>query len=118
MQQRKVHSYKDQIALAQDTGQPIPQLATPRPYVVFYRQRATLGLDGIVVRNIVRDPSCKEEILGTAFVLKLLGGVSTLILAVVAVSLLRPHENLTRWLVGITAAGMNFQAFDVIYCIF
>ncbi|MCC6551344.1 MAG: flippase, partial [Ignavibacteriaceae bacterium] len=83
-------------------------------FVALFSTFATLGLDGIVVRNIVRGPSCKEEILGTAFVLKLLGGVSTLIFAVVAVSLLRPHENLTRWLVGITAAGMIFQAFDVI----
>ncbi|MDP3051062.1 MAG: oligosaccharide flippase family protein, partial [Eubacteriales bacterium] len=30
-----------------------------------------LGLDGIVVRNIVRDPSSKDEILGTACVLKI-----------------------------------------------
>jgi len=75
---------------------------------------ATLGLDGIVVRNIVRDPSCKDEMLGTAFVLKLLGGVLTLLLTMGTISLLRPHDNLTRWLVGITAAGMIFQAFDVI----
>ncbi len=75
---------------------------------------ATLGLDGIVVRNIVRDPSCKDEMLGTAFVLKLLGGALTLLLTMGAISLLRPHDNLTRWLVGITAGGMIFQAFDVI----
>lgn len=75
---------------------------------------ATLGLDGIVVRNIVRDPSFKDEILGTAFVLKLLGGALTLVFAVLTVSLLRPHENLIRWLVGIIAAGTIFQAFDVI----
>ncbi len=75
---------------------------------------ATLGLDGIVVRNIVRDPSCKDEMLGTAFVLKLLGGVLTLLLTMGAISLLRPHDSLIRWLVGITAGGMIFQVFDVI----
>lgn len=83
-------------------------------FVALFSTFATMGLDGIVIRDIVRDPSYKDEILGTAFVLKLLGGISTLILAVVAVSLLRPHENMTRWLVGIIAAGTIFQAFDVI----
>lgn len=83
-------------------------------FVALFSAFATLGLDGIVVRDIVRDPSYKNEILGTAFILKLLGGISTLILAVGAVSLLRPHDNLTRWLVGIIAAGTIFQAFDVI----
>lgn len=83
-------------------------------FVALFSTFATMGLDGIVIRDIVRDPSYKDEILGTAFVLKLLGGISTLIFAVAAVSLLRPHENLTRWLVGIIAAGMIFQAFDAI----
>jgi O-antigen/teichoic acid export membrane protein len=35
---------------------------------------ATLGLQGIVVRDIVNDPSCKEETLGTAALLHLIGG--------------------------------------------
>ncbi len=83
-------------------------------FVALFSTFATLGLDAVVIRDIVRDPSCKEEILGTTFVLKLLGGVSTLIFAVAVVSLLRPHENLTRWLVGIIAAGTIFQAFDTI----
>lgn len=42
-------------------------------FTALFSTFATLGLDGIVVRNIVRDPSFKDEILGTAFVLKLLG---------------------------------------------
>lgn len=75
---------------------------------------ATLGLDRIVVRDIVRDPSCKNEILGTAFALKLLGSVLALLLSVGAIHLLRPDDRLSLWLVGITAAGMIFQAFDTI----
>ena len=67
-----------------------------------------------MVRDIVRDPSCKDETLGTAFVLKLIGGALTLLLTIGAISLLRSHDSLTRWLVGITAAGMIFQAFDTI----
>lgn len=83
-------------------------------FVALFGTFATLGLDGIVVRDIVRDPSRKNEILGTAFVLKLLGGVLTLLLTMGAISLLRPHDILVSWLVGITVCGTIFQAFDVI----
>lgn len=83
-------------------------------YVALFTAFAKLGLDSVVVRNIVRDPSHKEEILGTAFILKIIGGVLTLLLTVGVISLIRPDEVLTRWLVGIIAAGMTFQAFDTI----
>lgn len=75
---------------------------------------ATLGLDGIVVRDIVRDPSCKEETLGTAFLLKFFGGLLTFLSTGVGIYLLRSDDTLTRWLVGIVAVGTMFQAFDVV----
>jgi PST family polysaccharide transporter len=69
---------------------------------------------GLWCEDIVRDPSCKDETIGTAFVLKLIGGTLTLLLTIGAISLLRSHDSLARWLVGITAAGIIFQAFDTI----
>jgi polysaccharide transporter, PST family len=83
-------------------------------FVALFSAVATLGLDGIVVRNIVRDPSCAEGILGTAFVLKLAGGMAALLLSMGSIILLRHGETMAHWLVGITAAGMIFQAFDTI----
>lgn len=83
-------------------------------FVSLFSAFATLGLDSIVVRDLVRYPTCKDEILGTTFALKLIGGLFTLLLTVGIISLLRPNETLTHWLVGITAVGMIFQPFDVI----
>jgi O-antigen/teichoic acid export membrane protein len=83
-------------------------------FVSLFSAIATLGLDGIVVRNIVRDPSSKEEILGTAFVLKLMGGIAALLLSTGSIIVLRHSGSLVYWLVGITAAGMIFQALDPI----
>jgi O-antigen/teichoic acid export membrane protein len=83
-------------------------------FVALFSAVAALGLDGIVIRNIVRDPSCAEGTLGTAFVLKLMGGMIALLLSIGAITALRPGETLTCWLVGITAAGLIFQAFDAI----
>lgn len=83
-------------------------------FVALFSAVASLGLDGIVVRDIVRYPQQKEEILGTVFILKLIGGIVTLILSMTVISFLRPYEPLTLWLVGLTAAGTVFQAVDVI----
>lgn len=81
-------------------------------FVALWGTFATLGLDSIVVRDIVREPSCRDETLGTAFVLKFLGGIAILLLTTGTISLLRPNDNLAYWLVAIIAAGTVFQAFD------
>jgi O-antigen/teichoic acid export membrane protein len=83
-------------------------------FVSLFSAIAALGLDGIVVRDLVRDPSSKDEILGTAFVLKLMGGALTLFLVIASISLIRPQDDLARWLVLIAAAGMIFNAFDTL----
>lgn len=70
------------------------------------------GLGTLVVRDIARDPACRDESLGTAFLLQVIGGIVTVFLAVGTVSLLNPHETLTHWLVGILAAATIFSAFN------
>lgn len=83
-------------------------------FVALFSVFATLGLDGIVVREIVRDRSSREEILGTAFFMKLSGGVATLVFSLAGISILRPADHLALWLVAITAFGTVFQAVDVV----
>jgi PST family polysaccharide transporter len=75
---------------------------------------AKLGLDQILIRDLARDPSCKDETLGTAFALKIIGGVVTAVLAVLAIYLLRPDNKLSHWLVGIMAVGTIFQTSEII----
>lgn len=74
----------------------------------------TLGLDNIVIRDIVRNPRCSDETLGTAFWLRVSGAALMWLVVMIAVLLLRPVDELARWLVGILAAGSVFQAFDTI----
>jgi O-antigen/teichoic acid export membrane protein len=90
------------------------QLSFAMAFVMLFSSLAALGLDSIAVRNIVRDPSARDEILGTTFFLRLIGGAAAFGITIVAIFILRPAEPLTRWMVGIIAAGMIFQAFDTI----
>ena len=74
---------------------------------------ANLGLDNVVIRDVVRGVN-KEQILGTTFWLKLTGGSVSLLLAVGSIYFLRQDEKLTIWLVAILATIGVFQAFDTI----
>lgn len=74
----------------------------------------TLGLDEIVVRNIARDPDCRHETLGTALVIKAIGGAAAFIIATAAAMILRPADTLSHWLVGIIAASTLFHPLNII----
>lgn len=83
-------------------------------FVSVFSSVATMGLGSIVIRDIARNPECKNETLGTVFGMQFTGGCITLLLTVTVISLFKPDEDLTRWLVGIIAAGTIFQAFEAI----
>lgn len=83
-------------------------------FVALFGAFATLGLDGIVIREVVRNPGQADEILGSAFYLKLVGSAITLIVSVAAIFMLRNNDTLSWILVAIFAASTVFQAFDVI----
>lgn len=82
--------------------------------VVLFGPITRLGLENVVVHELVRRPGDRDEILGTAFALRAIGGVLSFALALGAVALLRPGDSTSLLLVAIVAFGMVFQAYDVI----
>ena len=66
------------------------------------------------MRELVRHPEQRDVFLGSAFGLKLIGGLFTLLITVIAIIFIRPGETLTLWLVGLVAAGFIFQSLNVI----
>ena len=46
---------------------------------------ATLGLDNIVVRDLVKDEKERDELLGTTFALKIIGSILLLVILTIAV---------------------------------
>lgn len=75
---------------------------------------ATLGLDGIVVRELARDPTKRDVLLGTTFALKLLAGAITFLVTVAAALAIHRGEFLTILLVGLSAGGFLFQSCIVV----
>ncbi len=83
-------------------------------YVSLFSVLATLGLDTLVVRDLVRDPARRDEILGTAFGLRLVGAVVACLAAAAAISVQRPADELVRLIVLLLATGLIVQAFDTV----
>lgn len=82
--------------------------------VALFTAVATLGLNNIVVRDLVKNPTDAHATLGTAFVLQLLGGGLALLLAAVAVTIMRPDDTTARVMVVIFGSVMVLKATDVI----
>ena len=74
---------------------------------------ATFGLDGIVVRELVKDESRKDELIGTAFWLKVMGAFIVLVLLAAAVKL-TSNSSSTNTLILIIGGATIFQSFNVI----
>jgi len=82
-------------------------------YTALFKIFANLGLDQIIIREIVKKPKLTPYLLGTAFGVKLAGGLVAITL--IAVSLFFMEMNaLTKIVVMVIAAGFIFQSLDVI----
>lgn len=82
--------------------------------VALFTAVATLGLNNIVVRDLVKNPENTNATLGTVFLLQLIGGGVAFILAVVAVTFMRPDDTTARIIVAIFGFAMVFKATDVV----
>ena len=74
---------------------------------------AKLGLDGIMVRELVNHPAKRDTYLGTAFWLKIIGAFIVMALMVVIVPL-TSNDATTSLFIFIIAAGLVFQSFEVV----
>jgi len=88
-------------------------LSYARSFVGLFTAISTLGLDGIVVRELVKDESRRDVLLGTAFVLKLIGAIFVLIFLGIAVNF-TSNDKFTNLLIFIIASATIFQSFNVI----
>lgn len=83
-------------------------------FVYLFNPLVTLGLDNIVVRDIVQDPNTTGKSLGTAFGLRLMGSCIALLLAISTISIFRPNDSLLLGIVAILSISGIFQSMDVI----
>lgn len=82
-------------------------------FVGLFGAIAALGLQRIVVRDIVRNPDCARETLGTAALMQLIGGLLSYLLILVAIAYLRPDDAIVRTIVAILGSIMLLRTSDI-----
>jgi O-antigen/teichoic acid export membrane protein len=82
-------------------------------FVALFAGISTLGLDSIVIRELTKNNEKRDELLGTAFALKLIGAIICLI--IIFVMLLFSNNNISASIqIFIIASSVVFQSFNVI----
>ena len=82
-------------------------------FVSIFSGIAKLGLDNIIIRDLVSHPEEHNIYLGTAFWLKIFGATLMLIAIGVVLEIIN-NEHLTNMYIFIIACGIIFQSFEVI----
>lgn len=82
-------------------------------FVALFGSFAKLGLDGIIVRDLVNTPDKRDIYLGTSFWLKMIGAAIAG-LAIVVVMIITESNSITKIYIGIIASGLIFQSFEVV----
>lgn len=83
-------------------------------FVALFSSIATLGLNRIVVLDLIKDPGAANATLGTAFLLQIMGGLLAFSLAVFAISFARPDNSLVKLMVAVLSLTMLFKATEVV----
>jgi len=83
-------------------------------FVALFATLTTLGLELIVLREVVLRPGDTHEILGTSFALRALGSIVAPAVAIGIVYMIQPDDPAARLMVTILSIGLLFQSFDTI----
>ena len=80
-------------------------------FVALFGTLTTLGLEMIVVREIVRDDSSILELLGTATSLRLASSIITPLVAVATIRIIQPNDTEALLLVGLLSPLSDYCLF-------
>jgi PST family polysaccharide transporter len=83
-------------------------------FVAIFGTFATFGLNGIVTRELVRYPASKHEILGSALFINLVSAFVFYLVLVGTVFVVRPEDDLTRYMVAVIGLSLFFKSAQVI----
>lgn len=112
-----------QIALGLTVGVWVARYLGPEQYgllsfalaiVAIFSTVTTMGVESIVVRDLVRRPLDANGILGSALAIQLVGGLVACLLSVGLALLVRPDDPLARIIVAIIGFGLLFRASEVV----
>ena len=89
------------------------QLSYATSFVSIFSILATLGLDTILYRDLIKNPDKKKEFLGSAFAIKLIAGLITTVLVILS-AFIFAEDDVSKTLIVILSGTFLFGAFQII----
>lgn len=89
------------------------QLSYAISFIGLFSIIASLGLDNIIYRDLIKHPDKRNEYLGSAFVLKLFAGILATSLTIVS-AFLFSEDDVSRMVILLLSGTFIFNAFNVI----
>ena len=83
-------------------------------YINFFLPLCTLGLNSIMVREIINHPKQEGSVIGTALTMRLAASTLAMILINLIVSVVDAGETLTRLVVFLTSFSVIFNSFEIL----
>jgi PST family polysaccharide transporter len=90
------------------------QLSFATVFASLFAVVSKLGLERIIVRDLVRHPDRTHEILGSAFVLKLVASFVAMFASIGTIWVMRPHDSIAHTLVGVISLAYAVDSFETI----
>ena len=82
-------------------------------FAALFATLSTLGLDSLIIRELVKEPGKRDTYLGSVFLMKIFGSVASYVL-IAATVLLTNESSFTIFLILLIAASTLFQSFNVV----
>lgn len=82
-------------------------------FVAIFGFIASLGIDNVLFRDLIKNPEKKKEILGSAITIKLFGGIASAIIAVLF-AIYFTKSDVSKFLIAILSGTLVINAFQII----
>jgi len=82
--------------------------------VMLFTAFSTLGMEKITINDLLKEEKCKEKILGTSFIIRVIGGIVLILISQIVLYILDDGNVVSQILGVILGISMLFKAFEVI----
>ena len=83
-------------------------------FVSFFTSICTLGLEGIIVKELVDNPNQEGTILGTGIFMRCVSSILSIICMVILLTILNPHDKVVLAVGFLESIALLFRSFDLI----
>ncbi|NMD70178.1 flippase [Bacillus sp. DNRA2] len=83
-------------------------------FTAFFTSICSLGLEGVIVKELVEDPEEEGRIIGTGIAMRLISSLLSMVAILISISILNSNNNVILIVAMIQSIALIFRAFELI----